>query len=487
MLNKRIITNFSIVFFTLYLIFFAIGVVFTTTGFFDYKKHTTQYTLDHTYLSQRVINGDNYLASIKPKSSQVSAFGVLDVAIWGIPKIGDIYGVVRNHNLGWNVLNVTSNLDGFLPSAMIGGAASACAEAYELGQDTEDCKISTAIINIPIYDESGESLELSHKGGGLLGFSNTMMQVTYVEQDSMLSTTLYASKALEDIPLVGQQYANAQSVQSGVAKTVHGIPISVAKTFVFQDAFFNLWQTTRNWAYYLIIFPTVAFGFAIMFRMQIGPQTQVTLLQAIPRLLVVILLITFSYPIFSLIFELAKPITNFGIDLLEILATDIRQAQSSSYNSLFVRMSYHYLQVIGGVAGLIFWLALMIPYVVATIRYIITVVITMLKVAFYVAFSPVLILIGAFPGREGFLKNFFINVTSNILGLSLLAIMWHASFVVFGMGYAIAGPNLITLQLIQPIFAIAAVILLWKAPTAPKILSQAMGSKPLFSDGETKR
>ncbi len=65
-----------------------------------------------------------------------------------------------------------------------------------------------------------------------------------------------------------------------------------------------LWKSARNVAYTFFIFVFLIIGFAIMFRAKINPQTVVTIQSAIPKAVVALILVTFSYAIAGLMIDL---------------------------------------------------------------------------------------------------------------------------------------------------------------------------------------
>lgn len=66
-----------------------------------------------------------------------------------------------------------------------------------------------------------------------------------------------------------------------------------------------LWQMTRNIAYLIMIIIFLIVGFMIMLRKKINPQTVISVQQAIPGLIISLILITFSYFIAALLVDLA--------------------------------------------------------------------------------------------------------------------------------------------------------------------------------------
>ena len=66
----------------------------------------------------------------------------------------------------------------------------------------------------------------------------------------------------------------------------------------------ELWKITRNIAYLFFVIIFVAIGFTIMFRSKVDPQTVASIQSSIPKIVVSLILITFSYAIIGLIIDL---------------------------------------------------------------------------------------------------------------------------------------------------------------------------------------
>jgi len=66
----------------------------------------------------------------------------------------------------------------------------------------------------------------------------------------------------------------------------------------------ELWKAFRNVAYLLMAIVMVIIGFMVMFRKKIDPKTVVTIQNALPRIIVTLILITFSYAIVGLLIDL---------------------------------------------------------------------------------------------------------------------------------------------------------------------------------------
>ena len=69
------------------------------------------------------------------------------------------------------------------------------------------------------------------------------------------------------------------------------------------EGFLPLWRAFRNMAYFFFILAFVIYGFMIMFRVKINPQTAANIQLALPKLITTLILITFSYAIVGLLID----------------------------------------------------------------------------------------------------------------------------------------------------------------------------------------
>lgn len=74
-----------------------------------------------------------------------------------------------------------------------------------------------------------------------------------------------------------------------------------------------LWKATRNLAYILFVVVFLATGLAIMFRVKLDPKTVVTIQNAIPKLIIALILVTFSYAIVGLLIDFIYLIIYLGV------------------------------------------------------------------------------------------------------------------------------------------------------------------------------
>ncbi len=82
-------------------------------------------------------------------------------------------------------------------------------------------------------------------------------------------------------------------------------------------ALLPVWKVFRNIAYVLLAIVMIVVGFMVMFRRKIDPKTVVTIQNALPRIVVTLLLITFSYAIVGLMIDLMYLVMLFAYGLFQ--------------------------------------------------------------------------------------------------------------------------------------------------------------------------
>ena len=93
---------------------------------------------------------------------------------------------------------------------------------------------------------------------------------------------------------------------SDVGQRLHLVPRVQAQGFGFQanNPTLSLWKISRNITYSLLIIVIIALAFMIMFRVKISPQTVISVQSALPKIVITLILITFSYAIAGLLIDL---------------------------------------------------------------------------------------------------------------------------------------------------------------------------------------
>ena len=195
----------------------------------------------------------------------------------------------------------------------------------------------------------------------------------------------------------------------------------------------KLWRVMANIAYGLLAIVFVIIGFLIMFRSKLNSQAEITIQTALPRLVVTMILIAFSYPIAGLLVDFmyliiyafvgflsSNNLINAGKTLQIIFTSDPFRAtlmkgfaKNAAWNvgggvnqgikSLVGQTAGN---LIGGLAGsatdILLWVLLAFFLLYITLHIFITMLKAYAEILLYVALAPVYILGNAFPGSSAF-------------------------------------------------------------------------------------
>lgn len=100
-----------------------------------------------------------------------------------------------------------------------------------------------------------------------------------------------------------------------------GSSLGLVKPAYAQGTGFNafspllgLWKTLRDLAYLVFVIIFVVIGLMVMFRKRIDPRTVVTVQEALPKVVMTLILITFSYAIVGLLIDLMQLVNVLAIN-----------------------------------------------------------------------------------------------------------------------------------------------------------------------------
>jgi hypothetical protein len=192
----------------------------------------------------------------------------------------------------------------------------------------------------------------------------------------------------------------------------------------------NLWSVTRNMAYVGFVIVMIIVGFMIMFRNKVGGQTVVTVGNAIPRVIIGLVLVTFSFAIAGIILDVA------GIFMRVIVGTLESDIAIHNIWKLLVGTTVGGAGAIGGgtglgiavIVGLIIssigpaalvgiFVALIVLGIVlyGAIKLWFSLVKTYFSLLINVIVSPLAIMAGSIPGNEAMTTNIFKSMLRNAL------------------------------------------------------------------------
>lgn len=238
--------------------------------------------------------------------------------------------------------------------------------------------------------------------------------------------------------------------------------------FTKLGGFLEMWKAFRNIAYLLLAVCTIIIGLLIMFRKKIDPKTVITVQNALPNIIITLLLITFSYAIVGVLIDfmyvtialaisVLKPISNgiisdhtyegflsgsfyvviknfmtigqLGIAeatglraLLQSLGQTISSPSTPFLEKVGLSMFYSGAGIVASAGTAIVAFILDILYIIAIIRVFFILVSAYIQIIMSLLISPFQLLLGVFPGSNAF-ENWIKNLIANLAAFPIVAIM----------------------------------------------------------------
>ncbi|MGI5826171.1 MAG: hypothetical protein ACOX50_02030 [Patescibacteria group bacterium] len=270
-------------------------------------------------------------------------------------------------------------------------------------------------------------------------------------------------------PVSSKEYFADVSKNFGV-KTAHAQGIG----FAGLQNLLPLWKATRNLAYVFFVLIFMYVGLAIMFRVKIDPKTVISIQSALPKFIIALILITFSYAIVGLMIDLIYVLIYLGIVALRepIMAysdKSVVDLQAEYMNASFFKIVELLWTGAGrtiqettdlptggiafagflavAIASLItswasgFALAALLPVLVIAIILVVLVfklffalLSAYINIIIAVIIGPIQIMMGAIPGSSGGFNVWFKNLLANIL-------VFPAVILVLLIGWLLTGAN----------------------------------------------
>ncbi len=206
----------------------------------------------------------------------------------------------------------------------------------------------------------------------------------------------------------------------------------------------TLWKATRNMAYLIMVILLVASGFLIMFRVKINPQAVVSLQTMIPKLIITMLLVTFSFAIAGLVIDLIYVVIAAVLAFLATgnvihpanLGNAISWFTSSSYTGLVTYFILPWIIAILFAGTILNALTLGLGTLVSIIFLVFAIFLAwslfkiwwmlvkaQITLIFLIVIGPLQIMLDLIPGQSGF-SSWFKNIIANASVFAVVPIMF---------------------------------------------------------------
>ena len=276
-----------------------------------------------------------------------------------------------------------------------------------------------------INGPEGAQIE-DRKETGAINYAKNSIAFYYETQP--VATKIYIADVIKNVQHFGATPAYAQGVG-----------------FSGLNPVLEVWKAFRNLSYFLFILVFIGVGFMIMFRTQINHQAVVTAQLALPKIIITLVLITFSYAIAGLVIDSIYLLIYFMTSIFASagLIGNVQAARDSLFNqsiwqlgnSLFVWESNQwsaataFSQLLVGwntsfhwVTDVLMWLILGLAILIALVRTFFQLLASYVAIIMSVVFAPLQLIPNAFPGNESF-KGWIMNLLANAAVFPVVAAM----------------------------------------------------------------
>lgn len=275
-----------------------------------------------------------------------------------------------------------------------------------------------------------------------------------VDGGLLMQSTKLVSALYENPPASSGEWIADVSYNLGFAKPSYAQGIG----FSALSPLLSLWKVMRNIAYALIIIVLLVIGLMVMFRAKIDPRTVISIQSALPRIVMTLILITFSYPIAGLMIDLMYLVLFLGISLVGPVPpgtqAGVAQMQADFANggglgriyasipnitvamgaiigpffaglgaSGVIGSQFLGLAALGsGIAVTLVFLLIAVAFIFAVIRIFFILLNSYIQILIAVIFAPILLLGQAIPGQSSF-SNWIKNLLANLSVFPVTAIL----------------------------------------------------------------
>lgn len=200
----------------------------------------------------------------------------------------------------------------------------------------QDAEIGTKVITDQAYPTAGTNQQVftdAYIDSLLYSFTTKVTGETEITVSNTGAITAYTLKKrgfIADIgDLTGSLYLNRpvslQPVISDFLANVNPVKTAEAQSFVFSGQgalapIYKLWQISRNITYVFFSVIFIIIAFVILFRQKINGQQYVTVINALPNIIIALVVVTFSYPLAGLLIDIGN-VATFAI--ASLVAVDL--------------------------------------------------------------------------------------------------------------------------------------------------------------------
>jgi hypothetical protein len=206
----------------------------------------------------------------------------------------------------------------------------------ELGK-TKEGKLTIALYKMSMCSMIGEACTDNpadadkNYNKSVFGFMSNLIIIPYANPPA--SGVMWAYEGLQNVGFIPKTIA------------AEGIGFAAIKPFS------NLWKIFRDLSYMLLVIILIAIGFMIMFRAKINPQTVISVENALPKIVISLILITFSFAIAGFMIDMMYVLIILIISILS-KNTDVHIDVQTYQNAFLAGNGWFIFSKLGNIWGI---------------------------------------------------------------------------------------------------------------------------------------
>lgn len=271
---------------------------------------------------------------------------------------------------------------------------------------TDSATVCPELMNVTkVVTYNNRSADLLAIDSSLLGVSNRIQNTVLVDP-VVVNLAYYFRNQVAKIPFVGKTYAASLTNASDMA---------------IMNAVLKVWQAARDISLGFMAVILMYTGLMIVMRKKVNPQLVVSVQYAIPKIIIGLILILFSYPIGAAITGLSWGLFRSSTEIVVRAIYPTASVDPTAFANMVLLAIVIGALKMGFFAG--FGLLLVVIVAVATLVILIIVylkaLIVYLKMVLSTVTAPFEFALGTVPGSEDRIKDWFLRMAK--YGLTIFA------------------------------------------------------------------
>ncbi len=221
-------------------------------------------------------------------------------------------------------------------------------------------------------------------------------------------------------------------------------------TFYGSSIALSIWKVSRNIAYAMMAIFMLIIGIMIIMRKEIG-RSYVTVQTAIPRVVISLILITFSYPIGAVLasmipYLILTVLLLFFSEMLSQTGSGLMDIAGGFQDVADFRILLIYVLTlvitfgVGGIFAIAAGLLLLLLTVIALLSAGIKMLLIYLKLILDIVFAPIQFAVAAIPGKDDIIANWFKRIAAKVVTIPAIAFFIVLAWFIIRM--PLSDPNL---------------------------------------------